>query len=126
MDIFQKDIFGGKSVVVTGGGSGIGKRASHRFLELGATVTICGRNQEKLDATTQEFKVFIILVQNIGFSKIHAAVCDIRKPEDVERFVKFALDKMGRIDILVYGHSYPRNNAGGQFFSPAVNISNKG
>lgn len=87
---------------------------------------ICGRNQEKLDATVGEFKVQLSLVQNLGLNKIYAAVCDIRKPEDVEGFVQVALAKMGRIDILVYACSYPRNNAGGQFFSPAVNISNKG
>lgn len=61
MEIFQKDILVGKFVIVTGGGSGIGKRAAQRFLELGATVTICGRNQEKLDTTVEEFKVQTLL-----------------------------------------------------------------
>ena len=54
--MFQKDLLHGKRILITGGGTGLGKATAQRFLELGAEVYICGRRQEVLAATEQELR----------------------------------------------------------------------
>lgn len=88
--------FSGKVVLVTGGGSGIGKAVAKQYLHAGATVAISGRNQEKLNAVVEE-------LQSLG--TIQAFPMDISNVEHVKKVVADVIAKFGRIDILV-------NNAG--------------
>ncbi|MCW5908647.1 MAG: SDR family oxidoreductase [Chitinophagales bacterium] len=108
--MFQSDLFKGKTVLVTGGGSGIGFAIAKKYLQLGAEVVISSRKEEKLKVASDQLN---------AFGKCRYAVCDIRLPEQTEAVVADILQHEGKLDILI-------NNAGGQFPSPAENISPKG
>ncbi|HEX4419406.1 MAG TPA: SDR family NAD(P)-dependent oxidoreductase, partial [Kofleriaceae bacterium] len=108
--IFAPGILRDQVAIVTGGGSGIGLATARELLRLGARVAICGRNQTRLDAAAAELG---------AAGSVLAQPCDIREPAQVEAFIKAVLGEFGRIDIVV-------NNAGGQFPSPAQNISPNG
>jgi NAD(P)-dependent dehydrogenase (short-subunit alcohol dehydrogenase family) len=87
----------GKVAVVTGGTQGIGKATALRLAREGASVAICARTKEAVDATAGE-------IQKAGGQAL-GVQADMSKPADIERFMKAVADKFGRIDILV-------NNAG--------------
>lgn len=109
--MFQSDLFFGKTVLVTGGGSGIGFEIARQFLMHGATVFIASRKPERLEKA---------LPQLTGLGPVFALATDIREPEQVGQLADLiASTGNGRLDILV-------NNAGGQFPSPAEDISPKG
>ncbi|MCB0507327.1 MAG: SDR family oxidoreductase [Bacteroidetes bacterium] len=108
--MFQPDLFKGKIVLVTGGGSGIGYTIAQKYLELGATVFIASRNAEKLEKAVNELK-------KIG--DVRSTIADIRETEQIENLANKIKEEVGRLDILV-------NNAGGQFPSAAENISYNG
>ncbi|MCC6462497.1 MAG: SDR family oxidoreductase [Saprospiraceae bacterium] len=108
--MFQTHLFQGKTVLVTGGGSGIGFEIARQFLQHGAEVFIASRKPERL-AAAQE------LLQPLG--PVHSYQLDIREPDQVAGLATYIAEKSGRLDILV-------NNAGGQFPSPAEDISPKG
>jgi citronellol/citronellal dehydrogenase len=112
--IYAPGLFAEQVCIVTGGGSGIGLHTAKELAHLGAKVAICGRTEEKLEAALPEIAA---LAQNDH--DVLAAPCDIREPEQVERFVAQVLERFGRIDVLV-------NNAGGQFPSPAQNLTPRG
>src|SRR5690606_29483531 len=99
----------GKVVVVTGGGSGLGKSMTKYFMELGAKVAITSRDLEKLQNTAKE------LEQETG-GKCLAVQCDVRHYEEVENMLKAVLDTYGRADVLL-------NNATGNFISPTERLS---
>ena len=109
--VFQPGLFKGKVVIVTGGGSGIGRCTAHELAALGAAVAIVGRKVEKLDAVRNEIEAAG------GVCSTH--VCDIREEDAVRATITQVLTQRGRIDGLV-------NNAGGQFPSPLSAISAKG
>ena len=109
--VFQPGLFAGRVVVVTGGGSGIGRCTAHELASLGAAVAIVGRKAEKLDAVRAEIEA------QGGTCSTHA--CDIREEDAVRSTVEAILARHHAIDGLV-------NNAGGQFPSPAAAISAKG
>jgi len=109
--VFQPGLFKGKVVIVTGGGSGIGRCTAHELAALGAAVAIVGRKVEKLDAVRSEIEAAG------GVCSTH--VCDIREEDAVRAAITQVLTQRGRIDGLV-------NNAGGQFPSPLSAISAKG
>jgi citronellol/citronellal dehydrogenase len=109
--IYRADLFAGKVVIITGGGSGIGRCTAHELASLGARVAIAGRKPEKLESVKAEIEA------EGGVVSSH--VCDIRDEAAVRRAVDAVLAAHGRIDGLV-------NNAGGQFFSPLEGISTKG
>jgi citronellol/citronellal dehydrogenase len=109
--IYRPGLFEGKVVIVTGGGSGIGRCTAHELASLGAVVALIGRTREKLDGVCAE------IAQAGGRASAH--VCDIREEEAVQRTVAEVLSAHGKIDYLV-------NNAGGQFPSPLARISAKG
>jgi len=87
----------GKTAIVTGGGSGIGRAIAKALAQAGANVVVCGRRVSSCDQTCAELSAFPIQTLAVG--------CDVTAPADVERMVAAALDRFGRVDILV-------NNAG--------------
>ncbi len=109
--VFAPGLFAGKIIVVTGGGSGIGRCIAHEVAALGAHAVLIGRKLEKLHETAGE-----ILVDG-GRASFHS--CDIRDEEAVKNTVQAIILVHGRIDALV-------NNAGGQYISPLESIAAKG
>ncbi len=109
--IFQSGMFAGKTIIITGGGSGIGRCNAHELASLGARVVIVGRNADKLDTVRQEIEA--------DGGAVETRICDIREESAVRACVASVLKSAGRIDGLV-------NNAGGQYRSPIESISTKG
>jgi citronellol/citronellal dehydrogenase len=109
--VFRPGLFDGHVAIVTGGGSGIGLAIARTLSELGAKVAIAGRDTEKLERARAELSA--------GGRPVHAAKCDIRELADVAAFVQGTRAALGEISVLV-------NNAGGQFWSPAEDLSPKG
>ena len=101
--MFIKDLLKDKTIVITGGGTGLGKSMAMRFGELGADLIITSRKQEVLDATALE-------LQKTG-AQVLALACDVRKPNEVQNVVDKTMTEFGKIDILI-------NNAAGNFISP--------
>ncbi|KHL68850.1 2,4-dienoyl-CoA reductase [Pseudomonas flexibilis] len=109
--VFKPDLFAGQTILVTGGGSGIGRCTAHELAALGAHVVLVGRKLEKLEKTAGE------IVEDGG--SVSFQVCDIRDEEAVKAMVKAVIAERGRIHHLV-------NNAGGQFPAPLIGINQKG
>ncbi len=109
--VFKENLFAGQNIIVTGGGSGIGRCTAHELAALGARVVLIGRKQEKLDAVAAE--IAEDGGQALGFS------CDIRDEEAVKATVGDVYKAVDVVHGLV-------NNAGGQFPSPLALISQKG
>ena len=109
--IFRPGLFAGRTVIVTGGGSGIGRCSAHELASLGAAVALAGRTPEKLARVCAE------IAEAGGRASAH--VCDIREEDAVRHMVAEVLAAHGRIDALV-------NNAGGQFPAPLAQITAKG
>ena len=107
--MLREDALKNKNIVVTGGGSGLGKSMTKYFLELGAQVAITSRNLEKLKTTVQE------LEEETG-GKCYAIQCDVRNYDEVEKLKNEAIEKMGSVDVLL-------NNAAGNFISPTERLS---
>jgi NAD(P)-dependent dehydrogenase (short-subunit alcohol dehydrogenase family) len=106
--IFRSDLLAGQTAIVTGGGTNLGRQAAAELLACGGDVVIAGRREEVLaDA-----------VAGLG-ERCSYVVGDIREPAEAERIVRGALERHGRLDVLV-------NNAGGQYFVPAEAIAAKG
>ncbi len=103
------DALQGKTVVVTGGGTGLGKAMSTYFSSLGANLVISSRRLDVLQKTADEISA------TTGMPVL-AVACDVRKPEDIEAMLQAAEKRFGRIDILV-------NNAAGNFISPTERLS---
>ena len=111
--MFQKDLLQGKRILITGGGTGLGKATAQRFLELGAEVYICGRRQDILAATEQE------LHERTGGSsnekKIHSHACDVRDAAAVEAMIA-SIWSAAPLDALM-------NNAAGNFLARTEELS---
>ncbi|HEX2618364.1 MAG TPA: SDR family NAD(P)-dependent oxidoreductase, partial [Flavobacteriales bacterium] len=101
----------GHVIVVTGGGTGLGRSMAAYFLRLGAKVCITSRKLEVLEKTARE------LEQETG-GQVLAVACDVRNHLDVDRLLAEVLAKFGRVDGLV-------NNAAGNFISPTERLSPK-
>jgi NAD(P)-dependent dehydrogenase (short-subunit alcohol dehydrogenase family) len=106
--MFSPDLLKAKRVLITGGGTGLGKGMAERFLDLGATVYICGRREEVLAATTQE-------LQASTGGKIHSHPCDVRDAAAVEKMIEFIWAE-GPLDVLM-------NNAAGNFLARTEELS---
>ncbi|WP_128331158.1 SDR family oxidoreductase [Apibacter sp. HY039] len=102
----------GKVVIVTGGGTGLGKSMTQYFLTLGAKVVIVSRNSDKLKETAQQLRT------ECKQGEILTYALDVREYEAVETMVNFVIDHLGKIDILV-------NNAAGNFISPTERLSSR-
>ena len=109
--VFRPGLFAGQTVIVTGGGSGIGRCTAHELANLGAAVALVGRSIEKLQNVQAE-------IEGAG-GKVSIHSCDIRDEPGVKAMVAEVLARHGKIDGLV-------NNAGGQYPQPAKDISFKG
>jgi citronellol/citronellal dehydrogenase len=109
--IFAPGALSGRSVLITGGGTGLGRESALEMARCGALVTITGRREDVLAEVAGGLSG---ADGEIGF-----LAGDVREPEGAKRIVAEVLDRHGRLDVLV-------NNAGGQFFSPAELIVAKG
>lgn len=109
--IYKDTLFEGKTIIVTGGGSGIGRCTAHELSALGAKVIIIGRKLEKLQTVSNEID------EDGGI--IDHFTCDIREEDSVKTVIKEIIAKHGQIHGLV-------NNAGGQYPSPLASINQKG
>ena len=109
--VFRAELFNGQTIIVTGGGSGIGRCVAHELASLGAHVAIVGRKLDKLEAVRAE------IVEDGGSASTHVA--DIREEPLVIEVIEQVLAARGRIDGLV-------NNAGGQYRTAMKTISTKG
>ncbi|SFJ81110.1 SDR family oxidoreductase [Myroides guanonis] len=107
--MLRDDALADKVIVVTGGGSGLGKSMSTYFLELGAKVVITSRDIEKLTATAKE------LEEKTGGSCLPIA-CDVRHYDQVEAMLDQTIKTFGQVDVLL-------NNAAGNFISPTERLS---
>lgn len=107
--MLRDDALKGKVIVVTGGGSGLGKAMTKYFLELGAKVAITSRDLDKLKNTATELET-----QTSG--RCLPLQCDVRHYEEVENMLQETLKTFGKVDILV-------NNAAGNFISPTERLS---
>ena len=106
--MFTSDLLKGKRILITGGGTGIGRAMAERFLQLGATVYICGRRAEVVQKTAAE------LSASTG-GTIEGFACDVRYDDDVEKLIA-QLWATGPLDVLV-------NNAAGNFLARTEELS---
>jgi citronellol/citronellal dehydrogenase len=109
--VFRAGLFAGRTAIITGGGSGIGRCIAHELATLGARVALVGRRLEKLETVARE-------IADAGGAAIFHS-CDIREEERVRETVAAIVAQFGHVDCLV-------NNAGGQFAAPLESISAKG
>jgi NAD(P)-dependent dehydrogenase (short-subunit alcohol dehydrogenase family) len=107
--MLRDDALKGKVIVVTGGGSGLGKAMTKYFMELGAKVAITSRNLEKLQTTVKE-------LENETGGICLAVQCDVRHYDQVETMLQEVLKAYGKVDVLL-------NNAAGNFISPTERLS---
>jgi citronellol/citronellal dehydrogenase len=107
--IFAPDLLAGQVIVVTGGGTGLGRATAVELTALGAQVVVVGRRSEPLEET-------VALCES---GRAHAEPADIREEDQVDALVDRVLERHGKIDTLV-------NNAGGQYMTPAEDITPKG
>lgn len=110
--VYRDDVLNDQTIIITGGGTGMGKAMAFLAARLGANVVLCGRTAAKLEEAQAAIE------QLVGRRPMVAAM-SIREPDQVEAMLDAALDRFGRIDTLV-------NNAGGQFPQNAIDFSRKG
>ncbi len=104
--MFRENLLHEKRILITGGGTGLGKAMAQRFLELGATVHICGRREDVLEQTASELGVY---------GPVHAIPCDVRNLDAVEAMIE-SIWSEAPLDILV-------NNAAGNFIARTEELS---
>ena len=109
--MFKDNLLKGKKILVTGGGTGLGREMATHFAMHGAELYICGRRQNVLEETAN-------IISSKYDSKVHFDTLDIRDSKDVDDFVQSIFEK-GPLDGLV-------NNAAGNFISPTKDLSPKG
>ncbi|QQR79738.1 MAG: SDR family oxidoreductase [Deltaproteobacteria bacterium] len=106
--MFQQDSLKGKTILITGGGTGLGKSMALRFAELGANIVITSRKKDVLEAAAHE-------IEKKG-AKVFVQTSDIRKYDEIDSVVDQAWQHFGSIDVLV-------NNAAGNFITPTELLS---
>ena len=106
--MFETGLLKGKSIIITGGGTGLGKSMATRFAELGADLVITSRRQNVIDETAERLRQY--------GGKVLAVACDVRDPDQVQNMVDHTVNEFDKIDILL-------NNAAGNFISPTEDLS---
>ena len=109
--MFQEGLLKDKVVLVTGGGTGLGRSMCERFLALGARVAISSRRQEVLDKAAQE-------MMDATGGEVFTTTVDVRDPEQVSEMMDAVEGHFGQIDVLL-------NNAAGNFISPTERLSHR-
>jgi NAD(P)-dependent dehydrogenase (short-subunit alcohol dehydrogenase family) len=109
--MFKPGAFKGKTIVITGGGTGLGKSMGKYLLELGANLVITSRKKEVLEKTAAELEL-----QTGG--QVLAIACDVRKYEEIENVLRETENRFGQIHAVV-------NNAAGNFISPTERLSHR-
>jgi len=109
--MLKPDSLKGKTIIVTGGGTGLGKSMGKYFLELGANLVITSRKLEVLQKTADE------LMKQTG-GKVLAVSCDVRKYEEIENMIQQTESTFGQIHGIL-------NNAAGNFISPTERLSHR-
>jgi NAD(P)-dependent dehydrogenase (short-subunit alcohol dehydrogenase family) len=100
-----------KTIIVTGGGTGLGRAMGKYFLELGANLVITSRKKDVLDKTAGELR------QETG-GKVLTVTCDVRKYEEIDQLIKTTEAEFGQIHGVL-------NNAAGNFISPTERLSHR-
>ncbi len=106
--MFDKNLLKEKNIVVTGGGTGLGKSMASKFLDLGANLVLTSRKENVINETAKELRK--------GRKKVIPIVCDVRESDQVESMINQTVSELGSVDILL-------NNAAGNFISPTENLS---
>ncbi len=101
----------GKVILITGGGTGLGKAMGKYFAELGADLIICSRKIDVLEKTAKE-------IESLSGSNVLPVQCDVSNYEQVENLLNVSIGKFGKVDVLL-------NNAAGNFISPTERLSNR-
>jgi len=109
--VFRDDLLAGKTVLVTGGGSGLGLSMAKKFAQLGANVAITGRSAERLEGAAKEI--------DPSGERVSTHPCDVRDFAHVEAMVAQVVERFGGIDVLV-------NNAAGNFLAASEELSPNG
>ena len=109
--MLRDNALAGKTIIVTGGGTGLGRAMTTYFLQLGANVTITSRKLDVLEKTAAELR------QQTG-GKVLVIACDVRKYDEVEAMLERTIQEFGGVDVLL-------NNAAGNFISPTERLSHK-
>ncbi len=109
--MLREDALKGKTIVVTGGGSGLGKSMSTYFLQLGANVVITSRSLDRLEGAAKE-------MEEATGGQVLPVACDVRKYEQIEAMLDAAWERFGQVDVVV-------NNAAGNFVSPTERLSHR-
>jgi NAD(P)-dependent dehydrogenase (short-subunit alcohol dehydrogenase family) len=107
--MLRDDALKGKTIIVTGGGTGLGKAMGTYFLQLGANLVITSRKLDVLQQTAAEMET------ETG-GKVLPIACDVRKYDEVEAMLQQAIEEFGQVDALL-------NNAAGNFISPTERLS---
>jgi NAD(P)-dependent dehydrogenase (short-subunit alcohol dehydrogenase family) len=109
--MLKEDALKGKTILITGGGTGLGKSMTTFFLKAGANAIIASRKEDVLNKAAEELRA------ETG-GEVLAVPCDVRNYQDVENVISKGIERFGNIDVLV-------NNAAGNFISPTERLSNK-
>jgi NAD(P)-dependent dehydrogenase (short-subunit alcohol dehydrogenase family) len=109
--MLKADALKNKTIIITGGGTGLGKSMGKYFLELGANIVITSRKKEVLDQSAKE------LAEQTG-GKVLAIPCDVRKYEEIDNVIKSTEKEFGQIHGVL-------NNAAGNFISPTERLSHR-
>ncbi|MFQ6604451.1 MAG: SDR family oxidoreductase [Fidelibacterota bacterium] len=107
--MFKEDLMQGQTMVITGGGTGLGKSMARRLSELGASIAITSRKMDTLEKTATE-------ISSATGHPVFPVACDVRKPAMVETMTNAVVKEFGQIDGLI-------NNAAGNFISPTENLT---
>jgi NAD(P)-dependent dehydrogenase (short-subunit alcohol dehydrogenase family) len=109
--MLKEDSLKDKVILITGGGTGLGKAMGKYFSELGAKLIITSRKIDVLNKTAEE-------ISSQTKNEVFPLACDVSDYKQVEELLKASIEKFGRVDVLV-------NNAAGNFISPTERLSNK-
>ena len=106
--MLPEDSFAGKTVLITGGGTGLGLEMARFFARCGAQLVLASRNADHLQPAARE-------LQEQG-AQVHTVITDVRRPASVKAMLRESVDRFGAVDVLV-------NNAAGNFLVPSKDLS---